>query len=709
MRFADFDYFSFFDLFFLVLLPVLVMVCMSFYLKRVRRTFYFILLSWSVFSFLICSSFLGTFTVIQFQHDQMVNYFSDVVRSYSLLVSESDHAKIHRGNTDNFSDWSNPLSPIDVDQIPESILEKTSSQLVPKNPSTNEYNNVDKLRRKLDPPSGITIFRYNKSQVERSLLTNEFNRWGKIASEQVERDLGKCKKQIFCRWDSVADATTYRVEWRYSGMSKTKDADDWSVIYSGSECYCGIDAADVDMQIRVRAETGTPEDNPHYQKLHNLFSQAVQRGINITSVYTMRFESIDEAYFVVCPIVNFSRNDVIKAVGRRAMIGETISCTPAMKKVFEKKNGVVDTNINYNSDGACISAFEPIWKSSGQFDGVICADFSADLWLLTLNKIKFWPYCFFFIVLLCFFGGLWLISRLQNSEFSATLYAAELSHSVSELTRAKREAEVAARAKSEFLANMSHEIRTPMNAILGMTYLTLQTDLTPKQREFLESAEQSATLLLRIINDILDFSKIEAGKMTMEKRVFSLQRIIDGLESVVGESARRKSLNLELKYDLNLQDRLLGDAVRLQQVLVNLLTNAIKFTNTGDVTLNVWQKKRDEETITFLFSVKDSGIGMTASQVTSLFQSFTQADTSTTRKYGGTGLGLVICKNIVRMMNGEIWCESNPDSGSTFFFTASFEIPDPAEMTSSTILPDSAMLSDKLRNKTTSIQLKPKS
>jgi CheY-like chemotaxis protein len=291
-------------------------------------------------------------------------------------------------------------------------------------------------------------------------------------------------------------------------------------------------------------------------------------------------------------------------------------------------------------------------------------------------------------LLIGFSGCVCLIARLQNSEFASKLAAVELSHSVAELTKAKREAEVAARAKSEFLANMSHEIRTPMNAILGMTYLALQTDLAPKQREFLENAEQSATLLLRIINDILDFSKIEAGKMTMERRLFSLKGVIDGLEPIVGVLAKRKSLNLELRHELNLQDRLMGDAVRLQQVLVNLLTNAIKFTKSGEVVLNVWQKSRSENKITFLFSVRDTGIGLKETQIGALFNSFTQADTSTTRKFGGTGLGLVICKNIVRMMSGEIWCESKPNCGSTFFFTAQFEIPDPAETTSSTILPE---------------------
>ncbi|MDR2172580.1 MAG: response regulator [Planctomycetaceae bacterium] len=753
MRVADFTYFGFLDLFFIVLLPVLVMICMSFYLKRIRQTFNFVILSWSVLIFLICSGLLAVFTIVQFDRNQMVDYFTDIVRSYSLIVSEFNHAAIDRGNIDEYSDWSDPLLPVDVNTIPEVKLQKISTPNSPPNqkpnpnpnqnpkstdkflltdkvdepnstanlqPSKNNVaqnnidqnnvaqNNIDQnivdqnnvaqnngslnrsenSQHKLSIPSGIVILRYDKSLGVDVPLVNNFSRWRKVAKDQIERDFGVCDKELFCRWEPVSGATAYRVEWRYSDKDGVLKDDKWSVIYSGSRCFCVIDACDVMIQIRVRAETGTPEDDPVYRRLERLVLRASDRGVNVASICTMRFASVDAAYFVICPASDFNHNGVIDVGEYPAALGDLYRCTSAMQTVYRRQSGVVDMNVVYNSDGIWISVYEPIWRAGGQFDGVLRAVFSGKTWHDTMRKAKFWHYCFFFVVMCSFFGCVWLIARLQNSEFASKLYAMELSHSVTELTKAKRDAEVAARAKSEFLANMSHEIRTPMNAILGMTYLTLQTELSPKQREFLESAEQSATLLLRIINDILDFSKIEAGKMTMERRVFSLQGVLDGLEPIVGELARRKSINLDLKCELNLQDRLMGDAVRLQQVLVNLLTNAIKFTKSGVVALNVWQKKRVDNKITFLFSVRDTGIGMTEPQVASLFQSFTQADASTTRKYGGTGLGLVICKNIVRLMNGEIWCESQPNNGTTFFFTAQFEIPDPAEMTSSTILPD---------------------
>ncbi|MDR2345637.1 MAG: response regulator [Planctomycetaceae bacterium] len=748
MQIADFNYFGFCDLFFTVLLPILVMIGMGFYLKRLRQSFYFVILSWCVLIFIISTGLLGIFAIIQLQRNQMLDYVSNIVKSYSLIVSESEHAKITCGNVNDFSDWSEPASPVDLDRVPKLTLQKiTASSPQPELRSQQQHHNQhqqhqqqdkdnsdeskdfnaadsqnikviqnesvqnesvqneniqnEKVQKesesdnllisKLSTPQEIIIFRYDKPQSADSVLVNKFNRWRKVARDQITHLFGVCNKQIFCQWNPVYNAAAYRVEWRYADNSGIFKDDKWSIIYSGSQCFCVVDTADVMIQIRVRAETGTPEDNPVYRKIDKLLLCAATSGINIASVYTMRFESIDKAYYVVYPWSDFNNNGIVDKLEEPAPIGELFDCTKTMKKVFSRKTGAVDNNVTYDTCGGWITAYEPIYKADGQIDGIVCAKFSGKVWFVTLMKTKFWPYCFFFVVLFGFFGCVWLIAKLQNSEFASKLYAIELNHSITELTKAKSDAEVAAIAKSEFLANMSHEIRTPMNAILGMIYLTLQTSLNLKQREFLENAEQSATLLLRIINDILDFSKIEAGKMVMERRLFSLKGVIDGLEPIVGILAKRKALKLELHCELNLQDRLLGDAVRLQQVLVNLLTNAIKFTKTGEVVLNVWQKNRGKETITFLFSVRDTGIGIKESQLGSLFHSFTQADTSTTRKFGGTGLGLVICKNIVRMMNGEIWCESKPNCGSNFFFTAQFDIPDSSEMTSSTILPDAGI------------------
>ena len=234
-------------------------------------------------------------------------------------------------------------------------------------------------------------------------------------------------------------------------------------------------------------------------------------------------------------------------------------------------------------------------------------------------------------------------------------------------------AEEATRAKSDFLANMSHEIRTPMNAVIGMAHLALKTELTPKQKDYLNKIRSSANSLLGIINDILDFSKIEAGKLDMEAAEFDLSEILVNVANVITVKAQEKE-NLEVLFylDSRLSNFLVGDPLRLNQILVNLGNNAVKFTEKGEIVLRTKIQKRSEDKVTLQFSMRDTGIGMTAEQQANLFQAFSQADTSTTRKYGGTGLGLTISKRLVNMMGGEIWVESEPGHGTTFSFTADF-------------------------------------
>ncbi len=318
---------------------------------------------------------------------------------------------------------------------------------------------------------------------------------------------------------------------------------------------------------------------------------------------------------------------------------------------------------------------ESLWISVGA--GAFVATLRIGLWQAFAARNQHKPD---FLTNLTLWGGissavlfgvivhLALKAHFQREELR--LVNRRLQEEMVERRQAEEAAQAANRAKSTFLANMSHEIRTPMNGILGMVALTLDTTLDADQRDYLETARVSGEGLLTLINDILDFSKIEAGKLDLENVTFSLRETLGKTVKTLRRPAQEKGLDLVLQVDSQVVDLVSADPVRLRQIIVNLIGNALKFTSTGGVTLSVEREAQDAEHTTVRFSVTDTGIGIPPDKQKEIFSSFTQADNSITRKYGGTGLGLTISRRLVELLGGRIWLESEPGIGSSFHFTA---------------------------------------
>lgn len=440
-----------------------------------------------------------------------------------------------------------------------------------------------------------------------------------------------------------------------------------------------------------RIGTGGPSDSPQYLLAIDHMVNWMRLNPQIESIYTFRKSPDGTIVFILGPETDYDRDGKIAGdKEERIPIGTPYTETiPELEGAFR---GEYSFQEEPNADrwGVSISAFAPIYaEGSDKPEAVLGIDFAGEHWnkAIIAGRLQAMGILGGFMILINACYLIAYFSWLENLRTKA--------HET-QLRLSKEAAEAASRAKGEFLANMSHEIRTPLNAVLGMGDLLMETPLTEQQRELLHICRHASNSLLTIINDVLDFSKIEAGKLRLDCADFDLLTVVEGTTDLMAWKAREKGLSVMTYMDSDLPKVLRGDPGRLRQILLNLIGNAVKFTEQGEIVIRVLKKAIADNTITVQFEVIDSGIGISETEKKQLFEPFTQADSSTTRKYEGTGLGLSISKRLVDLMGGEMEIESQLEIGSVFRFTARFFLPDNvAEATSPMLLPTNTLIIDK--------------
>jgi signal transduction histidine kinase/ActR/RegA family two-component response regulator len=468
----------------------------------------------------------------------------------------------------------------------------------------------------------------------------------------------------------VPGATTYRLQWGEARGEETE----WMTVYTGATPGCALTAPEgVNIVLRVRAENGTPEDDPDFNRILDILNAPTQTDQLIGYAYTLRVVDQDQAQFIAAPISDANHNDLIDADEVPSDIGESFPMDRQIQYVLNNKVRTIDLCSSNDKWGRWITIAEPLWAPDGAFDGILGVDFNVDRIHQKMFHERIYPLCVFVLVTISYFGTVLSISYFQIKERTISQLADGLRESNTKLTEAQKVTEAALQVKTLFLTNMSHEFRTPLNAMLGFTAILEQhtkqccAEEQNTCSDAIARVRDNGRILLELVDNILCVASMSENHTARLKIVpVNIRLLITEVADALRSQAENKSLTLTVIDSPDIPEQIGSSLEHLRQVLTLLVGNAIKFTQQGNISI---RSGISSEPHMLYIAVSDTGIGIAPEKIETIFKPFSQSDASLTRQYGGTGIGLSVALQSAEVLNGRIAVESQLGQGSTFTFT----------------------------------------